>query len=160
MLLVSLAVLVGLPGGRAQAQVVQDCQPTQYLDRTATGADRQLTWEFEISTDPERCLQVRAGQTVRWIGDLEFHPLGGQGGDSPNPISLHQDGSVTFNTAGTFGFVCLSHTSMKGAIKVVSQAVPALSPGLAASLTILLLATGLVLARTHRRRRALAPERA
>ena len=137
----------------AQAQAINGCLDTQYLDRTATGADRQLAWDFSISSDPERCMQVRVGQTVTWSGDLGVHPLGGSGGDSPNPIGLHQNGSVTFNTVGSFGFVCLSHSSMKGAIKVVAAATPtaapAVSPWLAAALLLLLLATGMLAARAQ-----------
>src|SRR5882672_7570603 len=94
---------IGVPS-LAQAQVVQDCQPNQYLDRTASGADRELTWNFDISSDPERCMQVQVGQTVVWNGDLDTHPLGAQGGDMPNPIIFHVNGVVTFTTAGTFGF--------------------------------------------------------
>jgi len=153
---VVLAVLVGFPAASAQAQV-QNCQPNQYLDRTAPGADRQLNWDFSISSDPERCLQVRVGQTVVWSGDLSTHPLGGQGGDSPNPITTHLNGSVTFTTAGTFGFVCLSHSSMKGAIQVLpAAAVPALSPWMTVGLTMLLLASGWALTGIHRRGRAAA----
>jgi plastocyanin len=147
----SLVVLVAWSKA-AHAQVVQDCQPTQYLDRTAAGADRQLTWDFSIATDPERCMQVRVGQTVVWSlapgGSFDLHPLAGSGGDIPNPISSHQNGVVTFNSVGTFGFVCLNHSSMKGAIKVVpAAAVPAISPWLAVALPFLLLVVGWFLIR-------------
>jgi hypothetical protein len=156
-LLVTWAVWLGFPAAPAEAQVVQDCQPSQYLDRTAPGADRQLSWDFSVVSDPERCLQVRVGQTVTWSGDFDTHPLAGQGGDGPNPIFFHQNGAVTFNSVGTFGFVCLSHSAMKGAIRVVQgpppASVPALSPWLAAGLTVVLLASGLLI-RNHRRRGA------
>lgn len=154
-LLATLGVLIG-SAGRAQAQVVQGCQPNQYLDRTASGADRELTWDFGIESDPERCMQVQTSQTVVWSGDLEMHPLGGQGGDMPNPISLHQNGSVTFNAAGTFGFKCSSHSPMVGAIRVVTAppaTVPALSQWLAIALSVILLASGLI-PFGHRSRRA------
>ena len=155
-LLLSCAALVGLPITRAEAQVVQDCQPTQYLVRSAPNADRELTWDFSITTDPERCLEVQVGQTVVWSGELDTHPLAGSGGTAPNPISLHQNGSVTFNVVGTFGFVCLSHSSMKGAIKVVpasfvAASVPAASTWLWALLMLLLLASGVLLAKHDRR---------
>lgn len=145
--MVALVALLALPA-RAQAQVVQDCQPGQYLDRTAPTADRELTWDFSIASDPERCLQVRAGQTVFFNGVSDNHPLGGSGGDTPNPISLHNDGLVTFTAVGVYGFQCLNHSSMKGAIKVVAAAAPAstpspaVSPWLMAALALLLLASG------------------
>jgi hypothetical protein len=148
-LLVALAVLVGLPRA-AGAQVVQGCQPDQYVDRTATNADREIFWDFTIFGDPERCMQVRVGQTVTWGPDLESHPLAGQGGDMPNPINLHENGSVTFVAPGTFGYFCTSHTSMKGAIRVVpapvlAAPVPALSSQMLACLAALLFASGLML---------------
>jgi hypothetical protein len=152
-LVCALTLLVGLPAA-AQAQVVQDCQPDQYLDRTAAAADRQLAWGFGISGDPERCLQVQVGQTVVWSGDLDTHPLAGSGGDMPNPITFHLNGSVAFNAPGTFGFVCLSHSSMKGAIKVVqaprvaiSSPVPAVSLRQKLLLALLLLGSGWFLLR-------------
>jgi plastocyanin len=144
----------------AQAQVVNGCQPTQYLDRTAASADREITWEFGVEQDPERCMQVKRGQTVVWnTHDFVLHPLGGLGGDVPNPINSHQNGSVTFTTPGTFGFVCENHTVMRGAIKVVQgppPAVPALLPSLVVALTAVLLASGLVLMASRRRKAAAA----
>jgi hypothetical protein len=137
--------------------VVQDCQPAQYLDRTAPAADRELLWDFSIATDPERCLTVRVGQKVFFDGVSDNHPLGGSGGDVPNPISAHADGMVTFTAPGTFGFVCLNHSSMKGAIQVLpaavpTSAVPAVSPWLACGLALTLLALGAGLLRAVRLR--------
>jgi hypothetical protein len=66
-------------------------------------------------------------------------------------------GSVTFTAAGTFGFVCFSHTSMKGAIRVVAaapQSVPASSGGLTVATTVLLLAAAAFGLHRLRRRRA------
>lgn len=71
-----------------QAQEVQSCQSDQYLDRTAPGADRGFNWDYTIFDDPERYLQVQAGQTVVFEREnFGFHPLADTGGDSPNPIS-------------------------------------------------------------------------
>jgi hypothetical protein len=139
---------------------VQDCQPDQYLDRTAPAADRELAWDFSIATDAERCLQVRAGQTVFFNGVSDNHPLGASGGDSPNPIADHENGLVTFNTVGIFGYQCLNHSSMKGAIKVIAAAPaptpsPAVSPLSVAALALLLLASGAIWIRNRRPRAAL-----
>jgi plastocyanin len=152
--LLILAALIG-SAATAEAQVVNGCQPTQYLDRTAS-ADREITWDFGVEADPERCMQVQTGQTVVWnTSDFELHPLSGVGGDVPNPISSHQNGSVTFTTPGTFGFVCDNHTVMRGAIKVVQApaAVPAFFPWLVVALSVALLASGWALTEGHRRRR-------
>jgi len=139
------AILVGPNASLAQGQVIQNCQPGQYVDRTAAGADRTVVWDFSITTDPERCMQIQVRQTVVWSGDFDIHPLAGQGGDMPNPIGLHVNGAVTFPTAGTYGFKCLSHSPMIGAIKVISPTpapVPALPPSLLVALALLLLASG------------------
>lgn len=126
---------------------VQGCQPTQFIDRSSSSADRELNWDFGIGSDPERCLQVQVGQSVFWNGVSDVHPLDGFGGDLPNPISSHANGSVTFNSVGTFGFFCSNHSTMKGAIKVVAApqatAAPLASPGLTLALTLLLLLAGL-----------------
>jgi len=146
------ALVVGTPL-RAQAQALNDCQPSQYLDRTAPNADRELTWDMSIATDPERCLEVRVGQTVVWNGDFDMHPLGTLGGDTPNPIFFHQNGAVTFSAPGTFGYHCLSHSSMLGAVRVVPAPpapAPALSPWLAAVMAGLLLGSGCLLFRRGR----------
>ncbi len=153
-LFAALLVLLGLPVASAQAQVVQDCQPTQYLDRTAPTADRELNWDFSIASDPERCLQVRVGQTVFFNVPSDNHPLGASGGDNPNPIASHTQGSVTFSAVGIFGFQCLNHSSMKGAIKVVAAAAPTPTPSasrwLMAALTLIVLATGAHLLQARR----------
>lgn len=140
----------------ARAQAVQGCQPAQFQDRTTSNDEgRSLGWDFGITTAPERCMQVRVGQSVQWNGDFDNHPLAGSGGDAPNPISLHQSGKVTFNQAGTFGYVCLAHSPMKGAIKVVAAtapkatAAPAISPWLAGLLSFVLLSSGWLLLRAR-----------
>jgi plastocyanin len=147
--LAALAVLVGFPASEAKAQVVQGCQPDQYLDRTAPGAVRQLTWDFGIVTDPAHCIQIQTGQTVVWVGDFSTHPLGVPGNDTSNPILFHNNGSVTFNAAGTFGYQCNAHAPMIGAIKVVQAppSVPAVSPWLVITLAALLFASGLIVVR-------------
>ncbi len=128
---------------------VQGCQPNQFIDRTSSSADRELDYDFGIGGDPERCLQVQVGQSVFWNGVSDVHPLDGSGGDLPNPISAHNNGTVTFNGVGTFGFFCSNHSTMKGAIKVVAAprapatAAPVASPGLTLALTVLLLLGGL-----------------
>ena len=91
-----------------------------FVDRTATGASRTITWDFPVSTAPERCMTIKKGQEVTWSGDFAEHPLMAKGGDMPNPIAGAEAnaGKATFATAGTFGFECGNHPSMTGVIKV------------------------------------------
>jgi plastocyanin len=74
-----------------------------------------------------RCVKIHAGGTVTWSGRFDLHPLEAFGGTSPTPIpaktNTQQDGgalTVTFPSAGTYGFRCNFHPfTMNGAVKVV-----------------------------------------
>lgn len=74
-----------------------------------------------------RCVLIKAGQTVSFQGSFSDHPLQAHGGDSPSPIPALTNATpdagalvVTFPNAGTFGFRCQFHpTIMNGAVKVV-----------------------------------------
>ena len=85
------------------------------------GAGDAIAWTM-ASNPPSTCLRVKKGGTVTWNGDLGAHPLAPKGGDAGNPITAVASGSskvFTFDTPGTYGFVCTSHASMTGAISVV-----------------------------------------
>lgn len=105
--------------GTDAAAVVNGC--TSYLDATTDGALRSLTWDFGIASSTQRCLTVKAGQSVTFLGDFDFHPLAASGGDTPSPIQNGANGQavVTFANTGTYGYVCVNHGSMLGAIRVV-----------------------------------------
>lgn len=90
-----------------------------YVDRSLAEANRDISWNLDLSLDPERCLAISVGQSVTWNGNFSFHPLSGFGGDTPNPIGSAEAGNtleVTFAGAGTFGFICGQHVEMQGAI--------------------------------------------
>jgi len=154
------ALLVLLAPGRARAEVVQNCQPTAYVDaRAGNQAARELAWDMPIVDDPMRCLLIQTGQSVVWNGSLSVHPLTTQGGDTPNPIGYHDDGestTVTFSSPGTFGYKCLAHSPMIGAVMVVAAPVtppspaPAIPPWLATGLGLVLAVAGFM---AHRRAR-------
>lgn len=100
---------------------VQGCGPTAFVDRSDTTASRNITWDFDAGSIPERCMKIKVGQTVTWTGNFTTHPLVGGGGDTPNPIDGAQTagGTATFTNAGTYGYFCDNHAFMKGAILVV-----------------------------------------
>jgi plastocyanin len=106
-------------GGDAAQAVINSCNT--FVDRSAAGASRTITWDFAVSTAPERCMTVKVGQKVTFAGSFSSHPLLSSDGDKPNPISTLDPatGDVTFPKAGTFGYVCGNHPSMIGAIKVI-----------------------------------------
>jgi plastocyanin len=100
-------------GSPAPADTVDSCAPADFV------AANQVDWTFAVSP---RCLQIKAGQTVTWNGSFTTHPLLADEGDTPNPISTADtsgpSATVTFPTAGTFGFKCEVHASMTGAVLV------------------------------------------
>src|SRR5262249_50894949 len=70
--LAALAMLVGWPASAQQQGPA--CQPEQFVDRTAPGAGRELTWDWNIANDPEHCMQGATGQTVVWIPNANANP--------------------------------------------------------------------------------------
>jgi plastocyanin len=106
-------------GDDAAPVVINSCNT--FVDRSAAGASRTITWDFAVSTAPERCMTVKAGQKVTFTGSFSTHPLLSGDGDKPNPIATLDiaTGEVTYPKAGIFGFICGNHPSMIGAIKVI-----------------------------------------
>lgn len=99
------------------SSALNGCTEASYVDKTAAGAT--ITWNFTV--DP-KCVKIKAGQTVTWNGDFATHPLNPFGGDQGSPVPSKTTGTTatgTFPTAGTFGFHCVNHPSMLGAVKVV-----------------------------------------
>jgi plastocyanin len=104
---------------------VNEC--TTFEDLSSVDMPRSLQWDLDVGTRKERCMQIRAGQKVRFSADggqtpadFSMHPLLAQGGDTPNPIADVDTttGEVTFPAPGIFGFACGIHATMTGAIKV------------------------------------------
>ena len=97
-----------------------------FEDHTAAGDARAIVWGLSVNSTPAHCMKIKAGQTVVWNGDTGGHPLVVFNGDTPNPISgvvadvAANTQTVTFPSAGTFGYECNVHKSgMMGAIQVV-----------------------------------------
>jgi hypothetical protein len=66
---------------------------------------------------------VNAGDTIQWTNDgsvPEGHDVTGDGLDSG---VLHSGASYshTFNSSGTFSYICTIHPSMKGTVKVLGR---------------------------------------
>lgn len=118
--LTGMAMLApGLPATAQDAPLLNGC--STYVDRTADDADRTLSWDYAIETNPERCIKIRVGQTVTFDGDLKSHPIDAQGGNAANPFKGAESSTPTFSfdKAGVFGFVCIYHEEMQGAVWVV-----------------------------------------
>jgi plastocyanin len=95
------------------------CAAADYVDRSAAGADRTVTWGFD---QKPKCMKIAKGQTVTFNGDFTQHPLVEKGGDTPNPFASPKGSggtrTVDFAAAGNFGYVCAIHGSITGAIFV------------------------------------------
>lgn len=97
---------------------------TTFADRTADGASRAIQWDLGVTGIPERCIKIKAGQVVTWVNgagaaDFNEHPLilyVPGGGTAPTVDEV--TGKATFPTAGTFGFACGIHPTMKGVVVV------------------------------------------
>jgi hypothetical protein len=102
----------GLTGPR-----IKGCE--KYQDRSGADASREITWDFSVTTAPERCMFIKVGQTVSWAGNLETHPLAVDDIAVDDLKKVAPGAQVTFTKPGTFGFECTFHTEMMGAIHVV-----------------------------------------
>lgn len=111
--------------------IVDNCGDGDFLDRTASGASREIIWDFSSPGRPDKCMKIYAGQSVTWVGSLSGHPLEQDEGQRPNPIGPPRDQGestrVTFTQTGTFGYRCNFHFEMRGAIQVVAAPPPPVS---------------------------------
>jgi plastocyanin len=123
--------------------------------------------------DPQS-VTVNVGDSVTWTnGDAEAHTATGDGGSfDTGSIAGGASASVTFDTAGTFAYICSIHPTMTGTVVVEAAAAPTDAPSTTAPPTdtaasgtagdagptfLVILAVAAVAAVTSLRR--LAPER-
>jgi len=109
---------------------IHNCASTSFVDRR-TGS-RDIGFGTSMGSPAlgylPNCMIISVGQTAKWVGNFDTHPLVGgeyQGtsGTMPNPIGRHDTGStaveVTFNTAGLYPYFCDFHApTMVGVIWV------------------------------------------
>ena len=113
-------------GGGDGGATINGC--TTFTDHTATSDARGIAWSLATASDPNRCMTIKVGQSVKWTGSFVSHPLGAQGGTTPNPITSsgattddagQSSATIAFPSAGNYGYVCAIHASMTGVIQVV-----------------------------------------
>ena len=100
---------------------IAGCAPDGYVDHTAADAPRQIAWGHGVGLLPERCMKIRAGQSVAFVGDHSAHPLAPIDGEGGNPFFGQANGMVHFDRAGLYPFVCGDHPGMRGAIWAVRR---------------------------------------
>jgi plastocyanin len=118
--------------GMSESTVFHGCTQESFVDRSASGAARTITFGGAMFVFDPKCMTITAGQTVTFTGNFSFHPLtpginptpGGLTAGTPgNPIPATSSGntvSVSFPRAGTFPYFCALHLSngMAGVIVV------------------------------------------
>ncbi len=116
----------------ASGSALNGCTDALFVDRTATGADRTVTFGTGAAAFAyaPKCITVAAGQSVTFMGDFSVHPIAPgtspaapDAGTAGNPIPRAATGSmtqVTFPTAGTYPYYCVFHYAggMAGAVRV------------------------------------------
>ena len=95
-----------------------------YDDHTAAADTRTIVFTTAMYTP--KCMQIKTGQTVTFSGDFVVHPLMQSCGPAPDVITNGSGTSktVTFATAGDYGYYCTIHGTpsgggMAGSISVV-----------------------------------------
>jgi plastocyanin len=81
--------------------------------------NHDVTWDF--SPAPSR-LTIKVGDTVTWNGNLDFHPIAQTNASfASGQPTISSGGSSfvrTFNSVGTFYFVCNVHNAMRTTVVV------------------------------------------
>lgn len=99
------------------------CVWTDFLanDRRADAAARTIAFPVAGSYDP-RCMLIRVGQSVTFVGDLAVHPLAPRGtSPAPNPITLTTAGTsvtFTFPVRGRYRYGSPGTPTLRGVIDV------------------------------------------
>ena len=107
-------------GAEAEASVVDSgpapvngCKPGDFVAASA------ISWTFMVVP---ACVSIKAGSSVTWNGNFVTHPLAAFNGDMPSPIVTTTAGmtyTAKFQKAGVYGFHCLQHPAMLGAVRVM-----------------------------------------
>ena len=107
------------PDGGSDPQVVEACTAADYEDDTAKTTVAVTPWDTSLA---KKCIKVKVGGSVSWAAST-FHPLVATDGTTPTPIpttDVTTAQSVTFPSAGVYGYHCAVHLGlMHGAIWVV-----------------------------------------
>jgi plastocyanin len=98
------------------------CDDGSFMDRSAAGASRTVMFGGGLGTIySPKCILIAQGQMVTFSGDFSMHSLRAgtttnqNAGTPGNPITATMSGtsaSFTFNSVGTFPFICLNHGAM------------------------------------------------
>jgi plastocyanin len=113
---------VPLASPPSEAQPSAPAPPATVTVARASASASKSVSIVDFSFDPGT-VTVSAGDTVKWTNDgsvPEGHDVTGDGLDSG---TMHSGDSYshTFNSSGTFSYICTIHPSMKGTVKVLAR---------------------------------------
>lgn len=117
-LIIILVVIVGAVYFLQQPKTAQNNQPNQPLNNSVSTGSEALNITIQNFLFNPAELSIKKGDTVTWTNqDSMAHKISGNGFQS-DALNKGQSFSFTFNTAGTFDYICSIHPSMKGKIIV------------------------------------------
>lgn len=117
--------------GGNSVRALHDCTMDQFVDETADSAERIV--HFHSPRYSPRCMTIRAGQSVTFMGNMTVYPLspgvapsrqGDPPGTEPNPIPAQTMGEVVtvqFPNPGLYPYYCPTQEAtnrMYGVIQV------------------------------------------
>lgn len=112
----------GSGGGGMCAAAFAGC--ATYDDHTPAADARAIAFTFSMYTP--KCMKIKVGQSVTFSGDFTAHPLAQSCGPAADVITNGTGSSktVTFSTAGDYGYYCQIHgaangSGMAGSITVI-----------------------------------------
>lgn len=119
-------------GGVPAIATFNGCTAADYIDRSEAGASRVVAIAAAGLSFTPKCMIIAAGQTVRWEGSLNAHPLEPGNAENPkagspnSPIVEASSGTSVefkFGAKGTFPYYCALHgfgagRGMSGSIHV------------------------------------------
>jgi plastocyanin len=113
---------LSVPGDTIEPERINGCFESTALDNTPDGAVRELPLDVaELAVQPRRCMRILVGQTVRFTGIGNAHPLSLEVTDPSwieRKAATPEIADVTFAAPGVYRFGCLVHHDVHGAIFV------------------------------------------
>ena len=105
------------PGGDGDACKENFAGCIELDDQTADTAAREVKFGGTLQNNyAPKCMKVKKGQTVTFAGDFKVHPLQQACGANETipAVSSGDVRTVTFETAGDFGYFCTAHGNPAG----------------------------------------------
>ena len=112
----TLAILTALIATIALATACSSSKKSTTGSSSGPGPNQVFVQNFKFNPNT---LTVAKGTKVTWVfKDSTSHTVTGDGGLSSSELNSGGTYAFTFNTAGTFNYICSIHPSMKASVTV------------------------------------------